>query len=308
MSSSTKVVLVVGATGAVGRKVVKAVRARGHHVRALVRSGSDPRAIEGDGVSIARGDMMDPPSLEAAMRGADAVITTAAGYTKRRKGDSARTDIDGNRNLADAARAVRLGRFVLCSILTADQTPDVPHFWHKKLAEDYLQETGVPFVALRPGAFLDQAVDFFADRVRKGSLLSFGAPNVPMTYVYTDDLASNLAHAVDLPADANGLAIDLGWDRPVSTNDLASIIGELRGEALGVKTIPWWFLGGALGAAGLVSGMARDLRAMFRHFQSGRYVADTALQSRYFGVPRAEDVLRRWLTSRGLVTASPGAA
>jgi uncharacterized protein YbjT (DUF2867 family) len=62
-------------------------------------------------------------------------------------------DIDtiGNANLAEAAHRIGIRRFVLTSILTSDQTPQVLHFWHKKLAEDKLEQLGVPFVALRPG-------------------------------------------------------------------------------------------------------------------------------------------------------------
>jgi len=144
-------VLVVGATGALGQKVVLALLHRGKKVRALVRPSTDATSLEAKGVEIARGDMLDMASLEKAMSGVDAVITSAAGYTKRKKGDSAATDIEGNRNLAAAAARTRVRRFVLTSILRCDETPDVPHFWHKKLAEDALEERGVPFVALRPG-------------------------------------------------------------------------------------------------------------------------------------------------------------
>src|SRR5947209_18671883 len=75
-------------------------------------------------------------------------------------------DIDtiGSANLAEAAHRTGIRRFVLTSILTSDQTPDVPHFWHKKLAEDKLEQLGVPFLALRPGAFLDQIVSMAGDR------------------------------------------------------------------------------------------------------------------------------------------------
>lgn len=59
------------------------------------------------------------------MHGADAVITTAAGYTRRGKNAQ---DIDtiGNSNLAEAAHRTGIRRFVLTSILTSDQTPNVP--------------------------------------------------------------------------------------------------------------------------------------------------------------------------------------
>ncbi|MEU0177815.1 SDR family oxidoreductase [Streptomyces massasporeus] len=153
--STTLPVLVVGATGSLGSKVVDELLGRGKNVRALVRPASDAGRLESRGVEIARGDMLDVNSLVAAMNGADAVITTAAGYTR---GGKNADDIDtvGNANLAEAAHRTGIRRFVLTSILTSDQTPDVPHFWHKKLAEDKLEQLGVPFVALRPGAFLDQ--------------------------------------------------------------------------------------------------------------------------------------------------------
>ena len=83
--------------------------------------------------------MMDPWSLTRAMEGTDAVITSAAGYTRHRKGDTPATDTMGNTNLVEAAARAGVRRFVLTSILTCDETPQVPHFWHKKLMEDRLE-------------------------------------------------------------------------------------------------------------------------------------------------------------------------
>jgi uncharacterized protein YbjT (DUF2867 family) len=148
-------VLVIGGTGMLGGQVVTELLSRGKRVRALVRPASDAKRLQRAGVEIAHGDMMDPASLGQASDGADAVVSTAAGYTRHSEGDTDEIDTIGNRNLADAASRAGVRRFVLTSILTCDQTPQVPHFWHKKLAEDRLEELGVPFVSLRPGAFLD---------------------------------------------------------------------------------------------------------------------------------------------------------
>src|SRR5215208_2973043 len=161
-------VVVVGATGMLGRQVVDALLSRGKRVRALVRPASDPTALTKAGVEIARGDMMEPASLLRVMDGADAVITTAAGYTRHSKGDTAMIDTVGNRNLIDVASQTGVRRFVLTSILTSDQTPEVPHFWNKKLAEDRLEQKGVPFVSLRPGAFLDSIIQMGGIRSPRG--------------------------------------------------------------------------------------------------------------------------------------------
>jgi uncharacterized protein YbjT (DUF2867 family) len=152
--------------------------------------------------------MLDVESLRRAMTGADAVITTAAGYTKRNK-NAIEIDTVGNANLAEAASRTGVRRFVLTSILTCDQTPDVPHFWHKKLAEDRLEQLGVPFVALRPGAFLDQVARISGDPFAKRRLIWLGDPRVPLTFVLTPDLARYLAAAVDAD-NLDGQRIDIG--------------------------------------------------------------------------------------------------
>jgi uncharacterized protein YbjT (DUF2867 family) len=292
-------VLVVGGTGMLGSQVVTELLKRGKRVRALVRPGSDASRLEAEGAEIARGDMMDAWSLLRAMEGADAVITSAAGYTRHRKGDTPKTDTVGNTNLVEAARRTGIRRFVLTSILTCDQTPQVPHFWHKKLTEDKLQELGVPFVALRPGAFLDQVTRFGGDPISKGRLTWMGSPRIPLTFVLTPDLAGYLAEAVDLPG-IEGQRIDIGWDRPVGMQDVADIASALSGRPIRVRSVPMGVLRAAGTLLGPVSPMAKDLAAMMAWFQSGRYVADPTLQRQFFGEPpTAEVAIRRFVAGLG---------
>ena len=227
------------------------------------------------------------------------VISTAAGYTGHTKGDTDEIDKTGNRNLADAASRTRVRRFVLTGILTCDQTPDVPHFWHKKLAEDRLEELGVPFVSLRPGAFLDQVTQMGGDPFVKGRLMWFGSATIPLTFVLTSDLAGYLADAVDAPG-VDGQRIDIGWDRPVSMHQIAQISGRLLRKHVGVRSVPAGVVNTAAGVVGRFNPMVKDMGAMMRWFQTGRYVADPARQREVFGeVPTAEDAIARFLRSLG---------
>jgi uncharacterized protein YbjT (DUF2867 family) len=298
-------VLVVGGTGMLGGQVAAELLSRGERVRALVRPTSDATRLERAGAEIARGDMMDPASLLKAMDGADAVISTAAGYTRHSKGDTDKIDTIGNRNLADAASRSGVRRFVLTSILTCDQTPQVPHFWHKKLAEDRLEELGVPFVSLRPGAFFDMITRMSGDPFAKRRLMWFGSPTIPLTFVLTQDLAGYLADAVDAPG-VDGQRIDIGWDRPVSIEEIAQISGRLLGQHVGVRTIPAGLITAAGAVVGRFSPMVKDMVAMMRWFQTGRFVADPSRQREVFGqVPTAEDSIARLVGSLGhTVTAS----
>ena len=67
-------VVVVGATGHLGGRVVHALVARGTPVRALVRDGTDPGPLLKQGVEIVRGNLLDPPSLDRALDGARALV------------------------------------------------------------------------------------------------------------------------------------------------------------------------------------------------------------------------------------------
>ncbi|MFI5681957.1 SDR family oxidoreductase [Streptomyces cellulosae] len=296
--TTTLPVLVVGATGSVGGKVVDELLKRGKNVRALVRPTTDASRLESRGVEIARGDMLDVDSLVAAMNGADAVITTAAGYTR---GGKNAHDIDtvGNANLAEAAHRSGIRRFVLTSILTSDQTPHVPHFWHKKVAEDKLEQLGVPFVALRPGAFFDQIASMAGDPVDKGRLIWMGKTTVPLTWVNTSDLAVCLAAAVDAEA-ADGERIDIGWDRPVSMREVADLMSSRAGKKIRVWAIPSTVTRAAGAVVGPFMPVVKDMAAMFGWFDKGRYVADTRRQEQLFGpVPTAEDAIARFTDELG---------
>lgn len=280
-------VLLVGATGYLGGKVARIAQQRGMRVRALVRPSTDARGLTELGLDVVRGDLLDRDSLDRAMHGCATVIATAIGYSNRKRGDlRSASDTIGNSNLADAALAAGVRRLVFCSVLTCDHAEGVPHFWHKKLAEDYFEERGVPFIALRPGAFLDQGPgDFWAAGLSRGRLRFAANPRVPLTFVHTDDVARCLVDAVSLSLSERAARIDLGCDRPVSIAELAEIFSSQLGRRIVPEVPPWPLVSMLLRLLGLFDPWKRDLRAMMAYFQCGGYVADVTLQTEHFGTP-----------------------
>jgi uncharacterized protein YbjT (DUF2867 family) len=283
-SREVQPVLIVGATGHLGGQVLRELIGRGKKVRALVRPGSEVSGLPTGRVEVVRGDMLDPPSLAPAMAGVSAVVTSAIGYSRRRETDSLRTDTEGNRNLVDAAEKAGVPRFVLLSILACDQAGRVPHFWAKKETEDYLEKKGVPFVALRPGAFLGGP--WVKAALERGQVMAMTPANVRITYIAPAEVARDLALAVDEPR-ALGRRIDLGSDRALSGPELSDLLGRLLGRKLESMTLP---------------ARDEDMSAMVEFFQSGKYVADTRVQSELFGpVPKIEEEARQMLTEFGLL-------
>jgi uncharacterized protein YbjT (DUF2867 family) len=303
-----KVVVLAGATGFLGEKIAKELVSQGAHVRAMVRVTSNRTKLEKLGITdFITGDMMDRASLEKGLGQsprADAVIASAAGYTGHTKGDNPKTDTEGYRNLADATKAANISRFVLISILECDKAPEVPHFYHKYLVEKYLREIGQPFIALRPGAFLDQAKDFVFPKVQQGVFPAF-VPGVSMGMIYTGDLARYAAMAaVSVPDSELGITVDVGWDNPVSGEDLAEAFSKVLGIlVLSKPAIPDFAVHFVLPVIGMFNPGVKDMHSMIKWIKTGVYKSkNTQKQKELFSdLPTVEEAVKRYCRDKKLV-------
>ena len=165
-------VLVTGATGFVGSAVARALVHCGEQVRVLVRGGSDRGNLQGLPVEIAVGDLTDRVSLDRALAGCAALYHVAADYRlgAREPAQLYRNNVDGTRNILDAARHAGVERMVYTSSvatirLPRDGTPgeeDTPvaladmigHYKRSKfLAEELVRDaarTGFSVVIVNP--------------------------------------------------------------------------------------------------------------------------------------------------------------
>jgi dihydroflavonol-4-reductase len=164
--------LVTGATGFVGSAVARALLAEGWQVRALVRAGSDRRNLHPLTLETHLGDLSDRISLDRALEGCEALFHVAADYRlgTHRPETMYRTNVEGTRNILDAARDARTARVVYTSSvatigLPADAAPgreDTPvsladmigHYKRSKwLAEEVAlaaARDGAPVVIVNP--------------------------------------------------------------------------------------------------------------------------------------------------------------
>ena len=108
-------ILITGATGKVGSRLSKRLAERGDQVRALVRDSQRAAELQEARIELAQGDLLDPDSLAAAARGVDAVVHCAAFFRGATPEQAHEVNDVGTRNLASAARAASVKRFVFTS-------------------------------------------------------------------------------------------------------------------------------------------------------------------------------------------------
>lgn len=151
-------VLVAGATGATGREIVSRLLDKGYTVRAMSRS-LERAASLGDVEPVAA-DTNDPPSLNAAVHGVDAVLSSLGGRMPIGSNGFKAVDWEGNRALIDAAKAAGVKRFLLITAGSAGRDgflyslPIAPYPWKAK-AEEHLRQSGLAYTIVAPGGLRD---------------------------------------------------------------------------------------------------------------------------------------------------------
>jgi dihydroflavonol-4-reductase len=119
--------LVTGATGFVGAAVARALLAAGWQVRVLARAGSDRTNLQGLDLEVAAGELAAVDSLERALENCAGLFHAAADYRLGARDSAAlyRTNVEGTRNILDAARRAGVARVVYTSsVATVGIPPD----------------------------------------------------------------------------------------------------------------------------------------------------------------------------------------
>ena len=217
MSSLT--VLVVGATGSIGVHVVREALARGHRVRALVRSSARAQDLP-EGAEVVVGDLTVAETLGAAVDGIDAVVFTHGSHWGSGAAES--VDYGAVRNVLTALG----GRPVRISLMTAIGTTDRANDGHdwKRRAERLVRASGNAYTVARPGWFDYNEPDERRIVMLQGDLRSTASPADGV--IARDQIARVLVEALTT-AEADHKTLELVAESGPAQDDLAPVFGEL---------------------------------------------------------------------------------
>jgi nucleoside-diphosphate-sugar epimerase len=270
-------ILVTGATGVIGRRVIPALRARGHQVTAVGRSAARLQTVAAPGVQTTTLDLFDPAAVRHAVTGHDLVVNLATHVPPNSMAllpgagrETAHIRRDGSRIIADAAAAAGVQRFIQESF--APIYPDngdrwvteavVPHPARYNRSVLDAEASAMRFAAgdrtaivLRFAYFYGRDDPFtrqLGDFVRKGWLPLLGRRDAYFPMVMHDDAAAAVVAALDLPSGTYNV-VD---DQPMTHGALGAALANILAVPL-PKLFPEWVakLGGSVGET-----LARSLR------------------------------------------------
>jgi len=226
-------VWVSGATGFVGQGVLRALIEAGHGVRALVHRGQLPRSFPDSGVTVVRGNVLDPAALESSMEECDAAIHLVGIIVEKRKASFYQIHYLGAVNAVEAARAAGVRRFLLMSALGAKSDAATPYFRTKWMAEEYLRTGGMDYTIMRPSIIFgkdDSLVNLLARMARYLPFVPVMGPgNGRLQPVWLEDVATCFVRALE-KQEAVGKAYDLGGPKQYTFNELLDAVAGLVGK------------------------------------------------------------------------------
>ncbi|MEN9540823.1 MAG: hypothetical protein RLZZ459_914 [Cyanobacteriota bacterium] len=222
-------VLVIGATGTLGRQIARQALDAGHQVRCMVRSPRKAAFLQEWGCELTRGDLLQPDSLDYALEGQEAVIDAAT--TRATEGGSVYdTDWTGKLNLLNACERAGVKRFVFVSLLDAEKHRDVPLMDIKHCTEQALIESDFDYTILRCVAFMQGLISQFAIPVLESQTVWVSGTPTPIAYMNTQDIARFAVAALNRPETIRR-ALPVVGPRAWSTGEITQLCESYSGKS-----------------------------------------------------------------------------
>ena len=239
-------VFLTGATGFVGRHMLKRLLAEGHAVRALVREPQKSSVPTQERVELVPGDVAEGAGLDEGMQGCDAVIHLVGIIVEKGKNTFERVHHIGTRNVVEAAKRAGVRRFIQMSALGARSDGAAAYQVTKWKGEEEVRRSGIPFCILRPSLIFGEGDGFVTQMIGTMRTAPLFRP-VPgdgkpkFRPIFIDDVTACFVRALTAEA-ATNQTIELGGADELALNDVLAEIARCAGVRKPAVHIPMPFM------------------------------------------------------------------
>ncbi|MEH1766656.1 SDR family oxidoreductase [Nostoc sp.] len=287
--------LVTGATGGIGRRVVRLLRQREHSVRAFARLNSRYSELEHRGAEIFIGDLLEEKDIQKASRGVQYIISAHGSDS-----DALSLDYRANIELIDQAKANGVEHFVFISVLGADRGyEDAPVFKAKRAVERYLVASGLNYTILRPAGLASNLLPLVERFRETGLYLLIGDRKNRTSIVSTDDLARIVVDSVTVEGARNQI-LPVGGPEILLREDIPRVFGRIFTKEPVIINSPLFVVDGLQGALGLFNPQIQKALGTYRTLLANEFFCTkdeiANLEAIYnFQLETLENFLRRYL-------------
>jgi len=255
--------LITGATGFIGKHLVRTLVEQGRDVRCLVRKTSDRQYLEKLGVELFYGDLLNKNSIKGIVKGVDIVHHLAGEVYSPRSGNYFKINVEGTKNLLEVCLPENIEKFIFLSsiqavgpnknqgILLNEKSPCIPitPYGKSKLkAEQFLREfcanDSSPVIIIRaplvygPGAANCRSAILF-QTIRNGRFMFVGRRNHMLSTCYIDNLIQGML-LLEKNKKSVGKIYFIADQKPFTVEHIVRTIAEAIGVPQPKIQIPIW--------------------------------------------------------------------
>ena len=234
-SNTMKKVLVAGATGYLGKYVVKEFKKQGYWVRALTRSSEKLTSIREFIDEIFIGEVTKPDSLHGICKDID-IVFSSIGITKQKDGLTYKdVDYQANKNLLNIAIKEGVKKYIYVSVFNARRLRHLKIVEAKERFVDELNQADIESIVIRPNGFFSDMSEFF-NMAKKGRVYVFGDGNYKGNPIQGADLAKVCVDSLK----SNKQDFDVGGPEILTQNEIARIAFDVLNKKPKITHIPEW--------------------------------------------------------------------
>lgn len=236
-------VLVTGATGFLGRRVVRELLSRHHQVRCLVHVPGRERIFSHREVEVHYGSVLDPASLASVFYDVEAVVHLVGVIRRRTRDTFDSVHRQGTANVLAAAKEAGVRQFQHVSVNGAANDRSYPYLYTKWQGEQEVINSGLPYSIFRPSMMFGEGDEFLnalAGLVRLGPVAPVIGPGKnrlqPMA---VEDVARCIGIAIERQ-DLKGKIFPVGGPDRLSYNEIVEEVARAMGKRVFRLHLPVW--------------------------------------------------------------------
>ena len=191
-------ILLVGATGTLGRQIAKQAIEDGNEVRCLVRNPKKASFLQEWGCELTQGNLLNSSDIEYALQDIEVVIDAATSRPDDPKSIYA-IDWDGKLNLFNACESLNVKRVIFLSILLTEKFRNVPLMDIKFCTEKLLEKSDLEYTIFKCAAFMQGVIGQFAIPILDSQAVWISGTPTKIAYMNTQDMAKVIVASVNNP-------------------------------------------------------------------------------------------------------------
>ncbi len=230
-----KKVLVAGATGYLGRYMIRELKEQGYEVRVLARNPERLSDLKPYIDQIFTAEVTKAEQLKGVCEGVD-IVFSSIGITRQKDGVTY-WDVDyrGNMNLLFEAKNSGVEKFMYISVLNAHQLGHVEIVKAKEAFVTDLKSSGINYIVVRPNGFFSDMTEFF-EMAKKGTVHLFGNGGFKSNPIHGMDLAEFCVKSL---TDSN-VELSIGGPDILTQNEIVSMMESILGKPVKSRYYPIW--------------------------------------------------------------------